>query len=486
MRLQNIMRARKRKKIGLLPSEKLHLTNTISDAFRAINGRYGVFVALVNDNDSFCGIVSEGDLRRAILSGISLDAPLEKIMNAKPVFLQIDDLYSPAKCSQALDEIYKCYGATYRQQATIPVLDKQRRLMGLVTTAILETRRKFSSIVQPRKSGSPSVLVVGGAGYIGSVLSRMLIDDGWRVRVLDNMLYGQRSLEGIRSKHISVMYGDVTNINDLVEAIESIDAVVYLAEIVGDPACAHSPERALKTNYLAVTNMAHLCSYLNIRRFIYTSSCSVYGGASSVEYLTEESKLRPVSHYARMKILTEQAILGIPNSLFAPTILRLATVFGYSFRPRFDLVVNAFAKNAYFKSQIDIFGGRQWRPNVHVKDVARAIIRTLDSPVDKVGRQVFNVGANKENYTVNDLAQLTAKHFPGIRILYHRVAGDLRNYRVDFSKIEKIMKFTASLSVSEGLLELKKVFKSGKVKDPDDPCFSNLQAIQALAGKAKV
>ena len=472
------------KRIELIPSINLKKTNSISDAFKAINGRFEMVVTVVGEGDKFCGIVSEGDLRRAILAGNSLDTPIEKVMNAKPIILTTEDLENDLKRTRAITQMYKLYKTGQGLQTTIPVLDKNGRVSGLTVPEMLQVADSRLGIQDTIKSDGPQVLVVGGAGYIGSILVSILSMKGWRVRVLDNMLYRQTSLDNIKDERISVVRGDVTNINDVVAAIEGIDAVVYLAEIVGDPACAYTPERALKTNYLSVANMAHLCSYLNINRFIYTSSCSVYGGSPNPESsLTESSELNPVSHYGRMKIMAEQAVLSIPYSLFTPTILRLATVFGFSYRPRFDLVVNTFAKNAFFKKYIEVFGGEQWRPNIHVRDVAMAIIKILEAPLDKVSRQIFNVGSGQGNHTINELAGMVAEIFPGVLIRQQGRSKDPRNYKVDFTKIKDILGYKAGISVREGLKELREVFERQEITNPEDPRYSNIEAIKEFINK---
>ncbi|MCX5666802.1 MAG: NAD-dependent epimerase/dehydratase family protein [Candidatus Omnitrophica bacterium] len=431
------------KKIEFIPSINLKKTNSISDAFDAINGRF-------------------------------------KVMNAKPVVLTIENLKDDMKRTHAVNQIYNELGPW----GTIPVLDKKGRVIGLAVPEMLQAYDMNPGAQDLLRSKSPQVLVVGGAGYIGSVLVSMLLEKGWRARVLDNMLYKQTSLDKIKNKHLSVMRRDVANINDVLAAIEGIDAVVYLAEIVGDPACAYTPERALKTNYLSVANMAHLCSYLNINRFIYASSCSVYGGSPNPDFfLTENSELNPISYYGRMKIMAEQVTLGISNPLFAPTILRLATVFGHSYRPRFDLVVNTFAKNAFFQKYIEVFGGEQWRPNVHVRDVASAIIKILEAPLDKVSRQIFNVGSKQGNHTISELAGMAEEIFPGISIRQQGQSKDPRNYKVDFTKIENALGYKAGTSVRDGLMELRDVFERGEISDPEDSRYSNIKAIKEIMSK---
>lgn len=451
---------------------------TIAEALEKLNGRFGMIVTVLDEDQKLCGIASEGNLRRAILNGNPLSTPLERVANREFISLQERDLDDQVECLKVIDQISHKYASGAGQQATIPVVDGENKVIGLVTPEILQSRGDEGH-TNGNKFAGPHVLVVGGAGYVGSMLVRMLLDRGWRVRVLDNMLYNQNSLSGIDNPHFSLVKGDVTNLNDVVEAIEGIDAVVYLAEIVGDAACAYRPQRTLKTNYLAVTNMAHLCAYLNINRFVYTSSCSVYGGSKDpLQLLSEDSQVNPVSYYGRMKTMAEQALLGIASPLFAPTILRLATVFGYSYRPRFDLVVNAFTKNAYFKKEIEVFGGDQWRPNVHVKDVALSIIKVLEAPLENVSRQIFNVGANSENYRIRDIARLVKDIFPEITVTQNTLSQDARNYRVDCSKIKSHLAFQPSFGVAQGIGELKEIFEHKKVIDPDNTAYSNIRALQ--------
>ena len=434
---------------------------------------------IVEAGGKLCGIISEGDLRRAILAGKMLDTPLSQVMNTRPITLKLEDLDSHSKITGAVDWLYRCYGTGQGQQAAIPVVDDENHLLGLVTAEMLQMGARSREYPPNVKLSGQHVLVVGGAGYIGSVLVRRLLSAGWRVRVLYNLLYRQASLEGIDNERFSFMRADVTNINDAVESIAGIDAVVYLAEIVGDPACALRPERALKTNYLSVANMAHLCAYLNINRFIYASSYSVYGGSCSPEgLLSEESALNPLSYYGQMKTMSEQVLRGISAPLFSPTILRLATVFGCSFRPRFDLVVNAFAKNAFFNHCLEVFGGSQWRPNVHVGDVADAVVSVLEAPAEKVSRQIFNVGSNKENYTIDQLAEIALAVFPGTKIKRGSNSVDLRNYRVDFGKIEGALGYQAKTTVRDGLAELKSAFQKAAVDNSGYEKYSNLEALK--------
>lgn len=465
----------------LIPASELRETDTIFDGLNLLKDGYEKIVVIVNDEGKFRGIVSSGDLRKSILNGNSLSTQLRFAMNKEPVYIKYEELRKSSDInSHILNELRQRYGEISMFYAMVPVISDDRRVLGLINLESL-MNYVFSPTV---KLNCRTVLIVGGAGFIGSVLTRKLLSDGWSVRVLDRLLYSEDSLKGLEKEKFTLIRGDAGCIDDIVKAVEGVDAVIYLAELVGDPACSLAPQSALKTNYLAVMAMAHLCSHLNISRFIYTSSCSVYGASTnSEEFLREGSSLNPVSLYARIKVLSEEAILSVcnlPNPLFAPTILRLGTVFGYSYRQRFDLVVNAFVKNALQKGAIEVFGGDQWRPHIHVKDVAEAIAKVLNAPIEDVGRQIFNVGDNQGNLTINDLADIAKEVFPNIKIVKKDDVVDQRNYRVDFSKINKVLGFQAKIGIKEGMVGLKDAFESKKLEDLDDSKYSNFKRLKEL------
>jgi nucleoside-diphosphate-sugar epimerase len=444
-----------------------------------LGDRYGAIVAIVDDGGRLSGIVSAGDLRRAILHGQIRTAPLKEVMNSAPVTITRAELESEESVNGALADLKALY-ATEQMHVMVPVVDADRRPLGVIDVQSLLMRAPGNDFSPHRRT----VLVVGGAGYIGSVLVRKLLADGWAVRVLDLFLYGRRSLEGLHAE-IDIVEGDAKNIDTLVKAVEGVDAVVYLAELVGDPAVAQAPQTALKTNYLAVTALAQLCEYLNINRFVYTSSCSVYGASANPnEFLTEQSATAPVSLYGKIKLMVEDAVLSMarqPNQLFAPTILRLGTVYGCSPRARFDLVVNTLTKHAATRGAIDLFGGEQWRPHVHVGDVARAIVTVLDAPLDLVRAEVFNVGDSDQNYTINAIGDLVAEQFPEMTVNRLNTSVDARNYRVNCAKLHDTLDYQIETTVADGVRELKAALESGDLGDLDQPGYSNLQTVQDLA-----
>ena len=469
--------------LELIEPRLLKKSSSVREGFESLNGKFGMVLCVLDDNDIFCGLASDGDLRHHLLKGGSLDDSLHQVMNKEPVVLSRGNLGKRENYS-FIQKKFESKGIDMDALAkviTIPVLDKSKRVLGLVTTEMLDSLSLGKEVSQDRNrlQSRPHILLIGGAGFIGSVLAERLLERDWRVRVLDNLIYDQDSLSSFLSNsRFSFIHGDVCNLHTQVEAIKGVDCVVFLAEIVGDPSCEYLPQTALKTNYLAVNSMATLCAHTNVNRFVYTSSCSVYGASTNPEKLLDEhSALNPVSHYARMKIHSEQALFNQLNPMFSPTILRLATVYGHSHRPRFDLVVNTFARNAFFDKTLTVNGGDQWRPNVHVKDVARAITTVIEAPIKEVQKKIFNVGGNRENHTIKSLAELTKTIFPQCRVSCKKSDEDLRNYRVSFDRIRNILDFEPEYSVSDGLKELKSVFESDLITEINDPKYSNIASI---------
>jgi nucleoside-diphosphate-sugar epimerase len=312
-------------------------------------------------------------------------------------------------------------------------------------------------------AGSGSILVLGGAGYVGSILVRRLLEAGKSVRVLDSLLYGGESVRDlIAHPRFELVVGDCRNIQSVVSAMRGAGALIHLAGIVGDPACEQDPDAALEINYAATRMLIDAAKRRGISRFIFASSCSVYG---ATEYLAAENcELRPVSLYARTKADSEQALQDAASASFGPVILRFGTVFGLSWRPRFDLVVNRLAAQACQESRITIHNGEQWRPFLHVRDVSEAILAVLNAPMRQAAAQIYNVGDSRMNYTLRQVAEKVLEHFPGTRAEYIETA-DKRNYRVAFEKIRRDLGFRCIVSLDEGIAEIRRAFESGMISD---------------------
>lgn len=321
------------------------------------------------------------------------------------------------------------------------------------------------------------VLVVGGAGYIGSVLTEQLLAKGYRVRILDMELFGRESLKTmIKHPRLEFMNGDFRNVEDIVRALRDIDAVIHLAAIVGDPACALDNETTIAVNYAAAKVLSQLARANGITRVVFASTCSVYG--ESEELRTEESQPKPVSLYATTKVDAERILLDADNGIFRPTILRFATAYGWSHRPRFDLVANLFAAQAVTENHIRVFNGEQWRPFIHTRDIARACVLAMEAPLDKVGGQIFNVGDHSQNFTLTQLGEIVGTAVPGTIVEAVSNDDDPRNYRVDFTKIQKVLGFRASVDLKVGIEEMVEAVRSGAISDWTDPVYSNLKTLQ--------
>lgn len=337
-----------------------------------------------------------------------------------------------------------------------------------------EVLRDLGAVRGSRVPDPRSVLVVGGAGYIGSVLVRDLLQRGWRVRVLDRLLYGEESLSELYGREgFDLVEGDFRNVEAVVRAVQGMGSIIHLGAVVGDPACALNGEFTFEVNLAATRMIAEAGKGYGIRRFLFASSCSVYGARD--EILDERSLLVPLSLYARTKIESERLLLSLASESFSPVVLRFATVCGLSPRPRFDLVVNLLAAQAVREQKITIYGGQQWRPFIHVDDVALALIRGLEAPLEVVSGEIFNVGSERGNLRLIELGELIQRVVPGVEVSVRETAEDPRNYRVSFAKMEHVVGFVASKSVEDAVREIVHALQSGQIADYRQPQYSNVQ-----------
>jgi len=319
-----------------------------------------------------------------------------------------------------------------------------------------------------------NVLVIGGAGYIGSALLPKLLEKGYQVRLLDLLLYGTEPIEGLLNHpRLEVVRADFRAIDKVVEAIRGMDAVIHLGAIVGDPACALDEELTIEVNLMATRMIAEVAKGSGVNRFIFASTCSVYG--ASDEFLDERSALNPVSLYARSKIASEHVLTRMADDTFAPTLLRFGTIYGLSGRTRFDLVVNLLTAKAIVEGRITVSGGDQWRPFVHVDDAALAVFKALEAPVPAVHNQVFNVGSNEQNYTISQVGETIERLVPSSELIDVAFDGDRRNYRVNFSKIHQALGFVPQWTLEQGINQVVEAIQSGKVQDYTHAKFSNVK-----------
>lgn len=321
------------------------------------------------------------------------------------------------------------------------------------------------------------VLVIGGAGYLGSILTEELLAHDYPVKILDSFIYGKRSIEHLKNdERVEIIDGDIRNIETVNASVNGVGSVILLAAVVGDPASASRPAQAVETNYLASQMVASACKLKGINRFIYASTCSVYGIGQEV--LDESAPLNPVSLYAKTKISSEQSILGMMDSHFAPTIMRMSTLYGYSPRMRFDLVVNTMTMTSYLEKQIKVFGGEQWRPLMHVTDASNAYIKVLDSDIDLIRGKIYNVGSEIQNYRIKDVASNIAETINGlshnkIPVVKEQTNVDVRDYRVSFKRIQDELGFEVKHTVSKAAKEIYEKLCSGIIKDPRQKVYYN-------------
>ena len=316
-----------------------------------------------------------------------------------------------------------------------------------------------------------AILVLGGAGYIGSIVVRKLLEIGKRVRVFDSLIYGDGPIAAIlKHPNLELQVGDCRNIQDMVAAIRDVESIIDLAAIVGDPACELDHQTALEINYAATKMLIELAKGFGINRMIFASSCSVYGATDAI--VDENSSVQPISLYGQTKVDSEEALLLAQDDNFHPVILRFATIFGLSYRPRFDLVVNLLTAKACVEGKIAIFNGKQWRPFIHVRDVADGILQVLASPLDLVGGQIYNLGDTRLNLTLSQLAEMIQEIFPGTEV-EHVENADRRNYCVSFDKIRNQLGFEASRDLRFGVGELKRALEQNEIIDYTNARYHN-------------
>ncbi len=308
------------------------------------------------------------------------------------------------------------------------------------------------------------VLITGGAGYIGSVLSRMLLEKGYEVKILDRFFFGKDSIKEIEDQ-VEIIEGDVRNFNPLI--LDGVDVVIDMAALSNDPSGELDQNLTLDINYKGRVRVAKLAKKHKVKRYVLASSCSVYGFQDGV--LNENSRVNPLTTYAKANVLWENDVLPLANKNFCVTALRQATCYGFSYRMRFDLAINGMVLGFFKNRKVPIMrDGTQWRPFIHVKDTSRAFIKVLESEEELVNKQIFNVGSNDQNFQIFNLAKLIAEAI-GLEFKYEWYGSpDKRSYKVDFSKIREVLNFTPNYTPKEGAKEIFNVLKNGLL-DPEDP-----------------
>jgi nucleoside-diphosphate-sugar epimerase len=333
-----------------------------------------------------------------------------------------------------------------------------------------------------RRGDERHVLVIGGAGYVGSALVGQLLGVGMRVSILDAMHFGEEALgKAIGHPRLALIRDDFRHIEVLARAMSGVDSVVHLGGLVGDPACAIDPDLTIDVNIRATKLIGEIAKAQGVRRLVFASSCSVYGACDEV--VDETSHFNPQSLYARSKVASEVVLGALNCPDFSVSCLRFATIYGFSGRTRFDLVVNLLCAKAVRERLITVFGPDQWRPFVHVDDVARAIAITLQAPVEMVGGQAFNVGSNAQNYTLGALATLINEQVPAATIVLDDNFTDRRNYRVRFDKIREQLGFEPAWSLEAGIAQVVGLVRANQVGHHLLPIYSNVLYLKETGTK---
>jgi len=329
------------------------------------------------------------------------------------------------------------------------------------------------------------ILITGGAGYIGSILTSELLRQNHQVTILDSLLFGGESIMPFMSHpNFHFIKADVTESRAVRDGIkkdwDKPSAVIHLAGIVGFPACqAVGKQVAWKYNVEATKLAYEQSADLGVERFVFASTYSNYGLSPDGKPVTEESPLNPQSLYAETKIAAEEYLLNQKDSSCAPLLFRFATLYGISPRTRFDLIVNQFVLEAFTKRQLIIYQRGYSRSFVHIRDIVRGIIIGLETEQNKIRGQVFNLGTENGNYTKSDIVNLVLKRMPETIVEYKDLTfgGDMRDITVSFEKIKRVLGFETTLDVDDGVREVLFALKSGLIRNPTAEHYRNAQFI---------
>ena len=321
-------------------------------------------------------------------------------------------------------------------------------------------------------------VVTGGLGYVGACVVEELLGAGHDVRVLDTLLHGQEEVAAwVEGAGAVLSRGDVRDPDARRAALTGADAVIHLAAIVGDPACALDPELSHQVNVEGTRALVYDARSLGVGHFVFASTCSNYGRMDDPAVpIDETGVLAPVSLYAEQKVVIEKALLEEQRDGFAPTCLRVATVFGAAPRMRFDLTVNEFTRELWADRLLHVFGERFWRPYVHVRDAAQAMRIVLESPAELTAGAVFNVGHTDENYRKLDLVELITGILGRGEVEFVSRDEDPRDYKVNFDKIRRELGFEPRMRVPDGVREIIAGLDDTQFGDPFAPSHSNLES----------
>lgn len=324
------------------------------------------------------------------------------------------------------------------------------------------------------------LLITGGAGYVGSVLTNTALKNDFKVRVIDSLYFDNKvPLIHLGNPDYEFIRLDIMDTAKIKPYLKDVDFIIHTAAIVGEPASNKFPDLTERTNFEATKKLIGLAAEEGVKGFVFLSTCSNYGVVDGLA--NEDTDLKPLSLYADTKVRVEHLLMDSSNRLDW-VICRMSTIYGASPRMRFDLTVNDFALNAYIKKYLDVFLPYTYRPYIHVYDAARVIISMIGQ-FDKVCRNVFNVGFNSENYQKIRIAEIVKKFIPDLKIDVVDKGADLRDYQVDFSKLKDFLGLTNVFTVDDGVREVVEMLSSGIIENPYENTYYNTEPKLRGAGE---
>lgn len=429
------------------------------------NSINGVFIE--NQKKQVIGILMDSDIRKYLLANTSIkNIKVKNIMKKNYYFI-----YEKNKIDKEKELIKS-------NKILIPILYQNKKLKDYIHIQDIFKKKDDLKINKIKK-----ILVIGGFGYIGSILVETLIRNNFKVNVLDKNLYGNFIDKSIlRNKNLKIFIGDCFDRSKLSLALNGVSDVIHLGEIVGDPAVNVNKKYSIKNNFVNTNLLINECIKHNIRKFIFASSCSIYG--DSLKLCKEDSKPNPVSLYAECKLACEKQILSFSKiKSFQPIILRISTVHGLSNRLRFDLAANKFTLYALKNKLIKLFGAESWRPFIHVKDVSNIFYRFLISKKSNLHNQIYNLGFDDENYKIIDIIKILQKKL-NFKVFNDTEFVDKRNYFVSFKKLHRKILIKKQYTLRKSIYEMIKHFNNKKIRISRD-IYHNDKAIIKILNKIK-
>ena len=325
-----------------------------------------------------------------------------------------------------------------------------------------------------------NVLITGGAGYVGSALVPLLLENNYNVKVYDLFIYGDVFKHLKNNKNLSLIKADIRNKEKIIEATKNVDAIIHLACISNDPSYELDPKLGKSINYDAFFNLLNASKCNDIKRFIYASTSSVYGIKEESDVM-ESSSCEPLTDYSKYKLECEKLLLDFgKNHDIEHVVLRPATVCGYAPRLRLDLVVNILTIYALINKKIKIFGGKQLRPNINIKDMINVYKLLLSAPKEKINREIFNAGY--QNYSVEELAKIITEVIGDPKIISEYIpTDDIRSYHINSDKIRKVLGFEPKYTIQEGVKSIADAYKKGLIVDGlNNPLYYNIKMMQKV------